>query len=74
MNAAILCLQELTKPITGYDTLVEAKEAAEHPGLLIFEDANPADGPWKDKELQQDIAEDVKKTVFFEHGERVSYD
>ena len=51
---------------------MEAKEAAEHPGLLIFEDTNPPDGPWADKELQADITEDVKKSVFFEHGERVS--
>ena len=51
---------------------MEAKEAAEHPGLLIFEDTSGPGKDWKDKELQADIAEEVKKTVFFEHGERVS--
>ena len=58
-------LQELTHPITGYNPLVKAKESADYPG-----DSDAPDSAWEDKELQSDVAEHMKASVFFE--QRVS--
>ena len=58
-------MQELTHPITGYNTLVKAKESADYPG-----DSDSPDSAWEDKELQSDVAEHMKASVFFE--QRVS--
>lgn len=62
--------QELTHPITGYNTLVKAKSlASEYPG-----DSDAPDSAWEDKELQHDVAEHMKAAVFFENKEKVDAD
>ena len=55
-------MQELTKPITGYGSLAKA-----NPQFPVDNE----DTKWDDKSLQNDIADRVKATMFFEQREKV---
>ena len=54
----ILCMQELTKPITGYGAL--AKANSDFP-------TDSQETKWDDQVLQNDITEHIKATMFFEN-------
>ena len=57
-------LQELTQPITGYNSLAKAAEASDFP--------TDSEAVWEDRELQKNITDNFKANMFFEQRETVS--
>ncbi len=57
-------LQELTQPITGYNSLAKAAEASDFP--------SDSEAVWEDRALQKNITDNFKANMFFEQRETVS--
>jgi len=57
-------LQELTQPITGYNSLAKAAEASDFP--------SDSEAVWEDRDLQKNITDSFKANMFFEQRENVS--
>jgi len=58
-------LQELTQPITGYNSLAKAAEASDFP--------SDSEAVWEDRALQKNITDNFKANMFFEQREQVSW-